>query len=157
MSSQGIAEKFTEPQVIDFIHQLENTEEKGSPKTAKKLIDPRVIDLSNEDAGKMHQPMNTVEKGSRGISQKITEPQVIELSDDDQEDEYPRGRLQIVDHPESIIWYYVDPQGSTQGPFSMSSLKRWKESDYFPPGFMVWKKGHYSVLLDDMIRQMFTN
>lgn len=120
-------------------------------------LDIKMEDQPDTSAGKMHQPMNTVEKGSRGISQKITEPQVIELSDDDEEDEYPRGRLKIVDHPDSIIWYYVDPQGSTQGPFSMSSLKRWKESNYFPPGFMVWKKGHYSVLLDDMIRQMFTN
>ncbi|CAK9154887.1 unnamed protein product [Ilex paraguariensis] len=78
---------------------------------------------------------------SQGMAEKqLTATQVVELSDDENEAEGPGGQNQIVDcHPESLIWYYADPQGDKQGPFSMSSIKRWSDANYFHPGFKVWK------------------
>lgn len=92
-------------------------------------------------------------------SEGLIDLQVIDLSDDD--DEAPNDGVRILDYnPESSIWHYVDPQGEIQGPFSMTSLKRWKDSDYFPPDFKVWKTGlsqKEAVLLIDILRQAFPN
>lgn len=80
---------------------------------------------------------------------------VIELSDDDSEDEGLNDTFQIIDDLESKVWYYTDPQGIVQGPFSMVTLKKWYDNLYFFPGFMIWKRGDAPVLLKDMISLMF--
>ncbi|WOG95712.1 hypothetical protein DCAR_0415039 [Daucus carota subsp. sativus] len=82
---------------------------------------------------------------------------VIDLSDDDDE-EGPEGindASQIIDSPESSLWYYKDPQQTIQGPFSMVTLKKWTENLYFPSDFRIWKSGHAPVLLMDMLSLMF--
>lgn len=45
--------------------------------------------------------------------------------------------------PESreAIWCYTDPSGNEQGPFSLASLRNWKEFGYFDDDFKVWKAG----------------
>ncbi|KAJ9671260.1 hypothetical protein PVL29_027309 [Vitis rotundifolia] len=89
---------------------------------------------------------------------KATE--VIELTDDEDKQEDQIGENQSVgEHLGSLIWYYLDPQGQTQGPFSTASLKRWSDAEYFPPDFKVWKKGESqenSVLLSNMLHQSYT-
>lgn len=80
---------------------------------------------------------------------------VIELSDDDNEEESLNDTSQIVDDPESKLWYYVDPLGIIQGPFSMVTLKKWYDDLYFPPGFLIWKTGDAPVPVEDMIRLTF--
>ncbi|GMH10377.1 hypothetical protein Nepgr_012218 [Nepenthes gracilis] len=91
---------------------------------------------------------------------KIEQAQVIELSDDDGEDENPSSRSQIPHIlPEQIVWHYVDPQGETQGPFSLIQLKRWSPY-YFPPDFKVWKTGQSQdkeALLTDVLEKMLPN
>lgn len=37
------------------------------------------------------------------------------------------------------VWYYSDPQGDRQGPFSLHILKRWNDGNYFPPEFTIWR------------------
>ncbi|KAK1373773.1 hypothetical protein POM88_029966 [Heracleum sosnowskyi] len=81
-------------------------------------------------------------------------PHVIELSDDDNDEEV-KDTSETVDHPESKVWYYMDPQGTVQGPFSMVILKKWDDSHFFHPGFLIWKLGDAPVPLKDMISLMF--
>ncbi|CAA0833382.1 Uncharacterized protein SHERM_28645 [Striga hermonthica] len=57
---------------------------------------------------------------------------VIDLS----EDEEPCGEAEdynnnMRERAEDVIWHYLDPQGQTQGPFSLYSLKRWSDHNYF--------------------------
>ncbi|GLU12145.1 hypothetical protein SLE2022_288500 [Rubroshorea leprosula] len=121
------------------------------------------------------QLLNVQEKKMIVGNQKLSEPesildrQVIELSDDDEEHGDPRVvrihfgnpsgvQIQVQNDIEDLLWHYVDPQGDIQGPFSLPALKRWKDADFFPDDFKVWKKGQSpidAVLLTDLIRQMF--
>ncbi|GAB2287194.1 hypothetical protein Dimus_021577 [Dionaea muscipula] len=88
------------------------------------------------------------------------EVQVIELSDDEEDNENPSCSTQVpVIRTDEAVWHYVDPQGSVQGPFSMASLKRWSDAEYFPPDFKVWRTGQSqaeAVLLVGLLLQMFT-
>ena len=93
--------------------------------------------------------------------QGIMEQQVIDLSDDDEENEQPAQNQQTSDGKmERLIWHYLDPQGEIQGPFAVTSLKRWCDADYFPPDFRIWKTGqspNEAVFLKDIINQEFSN
>ncbi|KAK3019539.1 hypothetical protein RJ639_004327 [Escallonia herrerae] len=99
-------------------------------------------------------------EGTRVMAAKqVTASQVIELSDDEEAEDLDVGK-HILEHPDSVIWYYLDPQGDVQGPFSMRALKRWSDANYFQPGFKVWKKGQIpdnSVSLNDMLGRIFRN
>ncbi|GAB4855754.1 hypothetical protein Ancab_024398 [Ancistrocladus abbreviatus] len=91
------------------------------------------------------------------IAEKTKQVQVIELSDEEEEDEKPSEKRIPAIHPEQVIWHYLDPQGDVQGPFSLISLKRWRDADYFAPDFKVWKTGQSpeeALLLTDILRQM---
>ncbi|XP_019182716.1 PREDICTED: zinc finger CCCH domain-containing protein 44-like isoform X2 [Ipomoea nil] len=54
------------------------------------------------------------------------------------------------------IWYYRDPTGKIQGPFSMSQLRGWSNGGFFPPDLKVWKNDEHdqSVLLTDVLHQL---
>ncbi|XP_027106843.2 uncharacterized protein At5g08430 [Coffea arabica] len=98
--------------------------------------------------------------GSPGISEKEVKPaQVIELSDDESEVEDVKiEKHTAVGNPDECLWHYLDPQGMVQGPFSMTSLKRWSDANYFDRDFKVWKMGESldkAVLLIDALRQNF--
>lgn len=83
---------------------------------------------------------------------------VIELSDGDSEDDAQEGVGIYCENPKEPVWHYMDPQGRTQGPFSLSSLKLWNDANYFPSSFMVWKIGQTSddgVLLVDVLRRTY--
>ena len=76
-------------------------------------------------------------------------PLVIELSDDEEE---PGAELS------ESLWHYRDPQGDMQGPFQLTSLKRWSDARYFPPDFKVWMEGqsqNEAVLLLDILNKVF--
>lgn len=95
---------------------------------------------------------------------KSNQVEVIDLSDDDDDDQkqkVPANRKQIPDPlPELLMWHYFDPQGNVQGPFSLSSLKRWRDANFFPPSFRVWRNGespHEAALLNDIIHEIFPN
>ncbi|KAJ8765318.1 hypothetical protein K2173_012015 [Erythroxylum novogranatense] len=103
-----------------------------------------VIDLSDD---------HTVDDEKKNSKDQIGS-QVIDLSDDDDENMDHQNSDDL--NPGIYIWYYVDPHGHIQGPFSISALKRWKEADYFPPDFKVWKTGQSqeeAVLLSEVICQ----
>lgn len=95
------------------------------------------------------------------VDKEVVRPQVINLSDDDvEENKKPSSdRKQIPDDQlESLIWHYHDPHGNTRGPFTITSLKRWNDSDYFPSDFKIWKTGQSSseaVLLKDILNRYF--
>ncbi|XP_059651832.1 uncharacterized protein At5g08430 isoform X2 [Cornus florida] len=93
------------------------------------------------------------------MDKRVRAPLVIDLSDDDNETEGCQNQV-VDDNTESLIWYYMDPQGFVQGPFSMLSLKRWSDASYFGHDFKVWKAGQNqdaAVLLIDVLRRMFPN
>ncbi|KAH7685184.1 RNA polymerase I transcription factor UAF protein [Dioscorea alata] len=37
------------------------------------------------------------------------------------------------------VWHYIDPSGKEQGPFSLASLRYWKEEGFFDDDFKVWR------------------
>lgn len=87
--------------------------------------------------------------------------EVIDLSDiEAKQEEGQTGENRIGGEDlKSLVWYYLDPQGQQQGPFSTSSLKRWSDAEYFPPDFKVWKMGESqerSVLLSNLLQQTYT-
>ncbi|XP_042477400.1 zinc finger CCCH domain-containing protein 44-like [Macadamia integrifolia] len=91
--------------------------------------------------------------------QRISAVQVVELSDDDEipgDDTCPGDTTQDLnlEYTTRSIWHYVDPYDEEQGPFPLSALKRWKESNYFSPDFKVWKTGQSreeAILLTDAL------
>uniref|UniRef100_A0A7N0VFD8 Uncharacterized protein n=1 Tax=Kalanchoe fedtschenkoi TaxID=63787 RepID=A0A7N0VFD8_KALFE len=89
-------------------------------------------------------------------NEKVGAPEVIELSDDD--DDEATSSL-FCDQPERPLWEYLDPLGAVQGPFSLLTMKRWADADYFPSGFLVWKTGSPDIkfALAEVIRQSFSN
>lgn len=92
-----------------------------------------------------------------------TQPVVIDLSDDDDDEEQvaPRGATHIlIPHTEQLVWHYLDPLGRVQGPFSLMSLKRWSDANYFQPDFRVWSTGQgpeQAVLLSLILQHIFPN
>ncbi|KAK1297122.1 Zinc finger CCCH domain-containing protein 19 [Acorus calamus] len=50
------------------------------------------------------------------------------------------------------IWNYVDPNGKIQGPFSMTQLRKWNTTGFFPPDHKIWRnteKQEDAILLSD--------
>lgn len=83
---------------------------------------------------------------------------VIELSDDEEETHEPEKEKEQEQENEFELsfrkWFYLDPQGNIQGPFSRKELKLWSEAGYFLPDFKVWKDGQtpeWAILLIDML------
>ncbi|CAI9769068.1 unnamed protein product [Fraxinus pennsylvanica] len=37
------------------------------------------------------------------------------------------------------VWYYKDPSGKVQGPFSMTQLHKWNNTGYFPADLRIWR------------------
>ncbi|XP_019157270.1 PREDICTED: uncharacterized protein At5g08430 [Ipomoea nil] len=92
------------------------------------------------------------------FKEAVKESEVIELSDDD-DGAIANGNQLISACPPPLdgeIWYYMDPQGAVQGPFTLIQLREWYLYSYFHPQFCVWKTGQgpqQSVLLVDVLRQ----
>ncbi|KAK4488638.1 hypothetical protein RD792_004407 [Penstemon davidsonii] len=122
-----------------------------------------IINVIDDDCNIETQAVITEEKYSQvKQEQPLATTQVIELSDDDENgdestDFGPTGMDR--ESPDDVIWHYLDPQGNTQGPFSLNSLKRWYDADYFNSGFKVWKLGQSpddSVILADILNRIFS-
>nr|GMC82380.1 SWIB/MDM2 domain,Plus-3,GYF, putative isoform 2 [Ipomoea batatas] len=84
---------------------------------------------------------------------------VIELSDDDEDGAIANGNQLVSPCPRPVdekVWYYMDPQGVVQGPFTLIQLREWYTYSYFHPKFCVWKAGQgpqQPVLLVDVLRR----
>lgn len=111
-----------------------------------------------------HRKLEESKKAGGMVNKQIVATQVIEVLDDDSEEDgdHPScGDPSLNDHhPGSMVWHYKDPRGIVQGPFSVESLKCWRDANYFPPDFKVWKIGQRqdeAVLLTDVLLQMFSN
>lgn len=56
------------------------------------------------------------------------------------------------------LWHYMDPTGTTQGPFTMAQLRKWKATGLFPVDLKIWKHEQgreISVLLTDALDGRF--
>lgn len=56
------------------------------------------------------------------------------------------------------IWHYVDPSNNFQGPFSLTQLRKWSTTGYFPPDMRIWRtteKQEDSCLLADVLSGRF--
>lgn len=92
------------------------------------------------------------------VAKQVMTSQVIDLSDDEEVEELSVAKKFPDDMLGSLLWHYLDPQGDIQGPFSLTSLKRWYDADYFPPDFQVWRADRIqdgAVLLKDILDQNF--
>ena len=92
------------------------------------------------------------------VAKQVMTSQVIDLSDDEEVEELIVAKKYPDDMLGSLLWHYLDPQGDIQGPFSLASLKRWYDADYFPPEFQVWRADRIqdgAVLLKDILDQNF--
>ncbi|XP_074286221.1 zinc finger CCCH domain-containing protein 19-like isoform X2 [Silene latifolia] len=52
------------------------------------------------------------------------------------------------------IWQYRDPTGKVQGPFSMTQLRKWNSTGYFPNDLRIWRISRSDndyVLLTDLL------
>ncbi|ONK58825.1 uncharacterized protein A4U43_C08F130 [Asparagus officinalis] len=52
------------------------------------------------------------------------------------------------------MWHYQDPAGKVQGPFSMTQLRKWNASKFFPANLRIWRsseKQEDSILLTDAL------
>ena len=79
---------------------------------------------------------------------------VIDISDSDSED---AGSLQMPSES-NMEWYYMDPRGMQQGPFSMNHLRAWERDGFFDKNFKVWRVGQSiqdAVLLSDITQSTF--
>ncbi|CAL9084060.1 unnamed protein product [Musa textilis] len=64
------------------------------------------------------------------------------------------GDLAAVANESDKIWHYQDPSGKIQGPFSMTQLRKWNNTGYFPPNLRIWRtseKQEDSILLSDAL------
>ncbi|KAL9233385.1 hypothetical protein vseg_008397 [Gypsophila vaccaria] len=89
---------------------------------------------------------------------KPKEVEVITLSDDEDEVEPPSSVASAHLDPECFAWYYLDPSRKVQGPFTLTTLKRWHGSGYFKSDFRIWASGQttkQAVLLTDILRLVF--
>lgn len=106
--------------------------------------------------------------GVPGTTEKRVEAtaQVIDLSSDDEDntvkphpDPPPHGNNNSsAFNLGSMVWYYRDPHGYQQGPFSLEMLKLWSDLSYFPPDFKVWMVGqnpNEAALLTEILRWIF--
>ncbi|XP_042985111.1 uncharacterized protein At5g08430 isoform X7 [Carya illinoinensis] len=110
----------------------------------------RYIDKSNGET----QLANIESNKEGGMMVEVMTSQVIDLSDDEEKEEPCVGQRIPDDRLGSLLWHYLDPQGEIQGPFSLTSLKRWSDAYYFPSDFKVWKTGQNqdeAVLLKNIL------
>ncbi|MQL94019.1 hypothetical protein Taro_026667 [Colocasia esculenta] len=52
------------------------------------------------------------------------------------------------------MWHYQDPSAKVQGPFSMTQLRKWNTTGYFPANLRIWRaseKQEESILLSDAL------
>ncbi|XP_059285232.1 zinc finger CCCH domain-containing protein 44-like [Lycium ferocissimum] len=55
------------------------------------------------------------------------------------------------------VWHYRDPNGKTQGSFSMTQLRKWSKLGLFPLDMRIWTNDEYhdAVLLNDALNGLF--
>ncbi|KAL0904284.1 hypothetical protein M5K25_026374 [Dendrobium thyrsiflorum] len=66
----------------------------------------------------------------------------------------PEGSLPSITNEVDKIWHYQDPSMNIQGPFSLSQLRKWNTTGYFPPDMKIWRtseKQEDSKLLADVL------
>ena len=148
--NDDLAVQQPEEQLTDFAYDssmsgpADSHEAEISPSLPSKQIQPSQIEVML--LSKQMQP---------------SEIQVIELSDDDDDEENEKAsitKLIPAIQLDTLMWHYKDPTGNIQGPFSLSSLKRWSDAGYFTGDFKVWKSGdrqNESVLLENILAQFF--
>ncbi|KAK9735575.1 hypothetical protein RND81_04G213900 [Saponaria officinalis] len=84
--------------------------------------------------------------------------EIITLSDDEDEVQPSPSIATARLNPECFIWFYLDPARQVQGPFSLTTLKRWHGFGYFKPDFKVWASSQtqkQAVLLTDILQLVF--
>lgn len=62
---------------------------------------------------------------------------VANLIDDDDPKEPETGLKPPMNHLQNLEWFYLDPQGETQGPFSPQDMTEWFKAGYFQENLMV--------------------
>ncbi|CAH2044184.1 unnamed protein product [Thlaspi arvense] len=115
-----------------------------------KLCDGEEEPTWNASAGDkdLHEDVEEQTTANDIIAENNEEPQaqsnpveIIELSDGDGEDNDDGAYKQY--DPKQKMWCYELPKGKTNGPFSLTDLKKWSDQDFFAefPDFKVWMSG----------------
>ncbi|XP_011625190.1 zinc finger CCCH domain-containing protein 19 [Amborella trichopoda] len=69
----------------------------------------------------------------------------------------PTAQLVVPSETEKV-WHYQDPSGAIQGPFSMTQLRKWSTTGYFPAELKIWKvleRQEDAMLLTDALAGKF--
>ena len=53
----------------------------------------------------------------------------------------PEPGTEQIPSVQQIQWFYLDPQGNEQGPFTSSDMLEWYEARYFPADLMLRRAG----------------
>lgn len=140
VAENGLHHEFVTKNELHFEFAAEPQRQPTERRSESKVVTPLVDIEENEIAG--------------GLS----DMQVIDLSDGDENDDLKGDNQSHETDLRCLAWHYTDPQGDIQGPFSITSLKRWWDDDYFPSDFKVWKSGQgqeNAVLLSDVLQGWF--
>ncbi|KAL5727061.1 hypothetical protein ACHQM5_000293 [Ranunculus cassubicifolius] len=143
-----LAVGYTADVTLDAQNQRETDDMEKIRETRGAIEAQNQFDISMEGGSRNSSslmPNLDTERGNGGVvfDNANKDKEIIDLDSDDEE-----GK----------IWYYMDPDGITQGPFDLSQLKCWQEGGYFEPSFEVWKVGQsreQGILLTHVLQSIF--
>ncbi|KAJ2843808.1 kinesin-like protein, partial [Coemansia brasiliensis] len=84
-------------------------------------------------AAALKSPQSHQHPGSSGDSYAWNELASMPIS--------PAQQRLLADRAERLKWWYRDPQGNTQGPFSTAHMQEWCSGGYFPSNLQVCHEG----------------
>ncbi|XP_021910956.1 zinc finger CCCH domain-containing protein 19-like, partial [Carica papaya] len=148
MSSKGFPNKIDDAigsgEIVD-----ENLWNLGRDKETQQSINwqkPKSTSISESGSGSIHAVVVS-EPSSKLVSEISSAPASAGVSQ-------PAAQISETEK----MWYYQDPSGKVQGPFSMVQLRKWSNTGYFPTDLKIWKtaeKQDDSILLTDALAGKF--
>ncbi|GAU22092.1 hypothetical protein TSUD_309960 [Trifolium subterraneum] len=103
---------------------------------------------SSLDGGAKNKPSVKSESFSTTVSEAATAPSSAGIA-------APSVKINETEK----MWHYQDPSGKVQGPFSITQLRKWNNTGYFPADLKIWKtteRQDESILLTDVLAGKFS-
>ncbi|KAK1303244.1 Zinc finger CCCH domain-containing protein 19 [Acorus calamus] len=109
--------------------------EKGDPSS---FASDQTKDLSWNERADANRPnsLTSVKSGVSPVVPKFASAPALNVNENDK------------------IWHYLDPSGKIQGPFSMTQLRKWNTTGFFPADHKIWRnseKQEDAILLSDAL------
>ncbi|XP_073292663.1 zinc finger CCCH domain-containing protein 19-like [Primulina huaijiensis] len=100
---------------------------------------------------------DSADRGKRNVSRSESLTGVSSVTSDASLQVRIAETSTIINETEKM-WHYQDPSGKVQGPFSMTQLRKWSNTGYFPTDLKIWKtadKQDDSILMADALEGKF--